>query len=82
VQQKKEISTQRGAEGTEDEILKKSLCALSGREKKSPSALRPGSGRTAKYLITEYATPFVLRFSKHERIFSHDLRLRGEPGPL
>jgi hypothetical protein len=26
------------------------VCELRGREKKSPSALRPGSGRTATYL--------------------------------
>ena len=60
-------------------LIKNSLlCALRGREKKSPSALRPGSGRTANYLNYRLWHPFVLRFSKHERIFSHIPRLRGE----
>jgi hypothetical protein len=27
--------------------------------------------------IGNYAIPFVLRLSKHERIFSHDQRIRG-----
>jgi hypothetical protein len=29
-------------------------------------------------LITNHAIPFVLRLSKHELIFSHDLRLCGK----
>ena len=38
-------------------------------------AARPStsSGRTAKYLNYRCTDPFVLRLSKHERIFSHTL---------
>ena len=33
------------------------------------------SGRTAKYLNFHLRNPFVLRLSKHERIFSQPLRM-------
>jgi hypothetical protein len=44
---------------------KKFLCAQSGHKNKSLLALR----RAAEYLNYRLRLPFVLRFSKHERIF-------------
>ena len=54
------------------------LCEL-GREKKSPSALRPGSGQTAKCSNYQLPHPVCAEPSKHERIFSHVLRSRAMP---